>query len=183
MAAATEEASVLREQLEEARGDARTDPLTELPNRRAFVESFGERAAAGASLCLAVCDIDHFKDVNDRFGHAVGDRVLKALGQSAAALRRPARLALRRRGIRDPVRRRARRTGRGDAGGCARAGRGQKVSAAREASPLGSVTFSAGLVAVAPGEGVAEAFARADGLLYAAKTGGRNRIVARPSVR
>ena len=80
--AATEEANELRAKLEEARDNARRDPLTDLPNRRAFEEAYAERALSGATLCLAMCDIDHFKAVNDRFGHAVGDRVLKAIAEA-----------------------------------------------------------------------------------------------------
>ena len=57
---ATREASELRTKLEEARDNARRDPLTELPNRRAFEEAYAAQAAAGAAICVAVCDVDHF---------------------------------------------------------------------------------------------------------------------------
>ncbi len=60
---------------------ARTDPLTRLLNRRGFEEVFDvelERASrAGRSLSLVVGDLDHFKEVNDRLGHHVGDGALK----------------------------------------------------------------------------------------------------------
>jgi diguanylate cyclase (GGDEF)-like protein len=62
---------------------ARTDPLTGLQNRRAFEETMNaevERAKrTQRPLCLLVCDLDHFKLVNDRFGHLAGDAVLKAI--------------------------------------------------------------------------------------------------------
>ena len=64
-----------------------TDPLTGLPNRRAFRS--GDRAPAEhrrereASDCVAVLDIDHFKVVNDSFGHDAGDEVLRGFARVA----------------------------------------------------------------------------------------------------
>lgn len=67
---------------------ALTDPLTGLPNRRAYFEQVGQLIASGAPAALAVIDIDFFKQVNDRFGHAVGDQVLRAFaGAALSALR------------------------------------------------------------------------------------------------
>lgn len=64
---------------------ALTDPLTELPNRRAAEERLQlERARTprdGHGFALALVDLDHFKTVNDRYGHAVGDEVLKAVAR------------------------------------------------------------------------------------------------------
>jgi two-component system cell cycle response regulator len=61
---------------------ATTDPLTQLPNRRYTLDRIGyevDRARrSGKSFCLGILDIDHFKAVNDRFGHASGDIVLGA---------------------------------------------------------------------------------------------------------
>ncbi|NWP00807.1 GGDEF domain-containing protein, partial [Escherichia coli] len=57
---ANREASELRTKLEEARDNARRDPLTGLPNRRAFEEAYAAQASAGARICMAVCDVDHF---------------------------------------------------------------------------------------------------------------------------
>lgn len=61
---------------------ARTDPLTGLPNRRAFDERLADALAHaardGQTLTLAICDLDDFKHINDRFGHPVGDAVLQA---------------------------------------------------------------------------------------------------------
>jgi len=60
---------------------ARTDPLTELPNRRHFNERLSETLSAvhrhSFPLSVTMADLDHFKDVNDDFGHDAGDRVLK----------------------------------------------------------------------------------------------------------
>jgi diguanylate cyclase (GGDEF)-like protein/putative nucleotidyltransferase with HDIG domain len=71
---------------------ARTDPLTGLSNRRAFEETMAaevERAKrTHRPLCLLVCDLDHFKLVNDRFGHPTGDAALVRVGQLLSSSRR-----------------------------------------------------------------------------------------------
>ncbi len=66
---------------------AHQDPLTELSNRRAFVEAATARLAGGEAQILAMIDIDHFKRINDRIGHAGGDNALK---HAADLLRRSA---------------------------------------------------------------------------------------------
>lgn len=58
------------------RTDSRTDPLTGLHNRRALFESHGESPLPIGTV-VAIFDLDHFKKVNDQYGHAVGDEVLK----------------------------------------------------------------------------------------------------------
>ena len=177
LAAATHEAEELRLKLEEARSNARSDPLTNLPNRRAFEENFVQHSDAGKSICLAVCDVDRFKRVNDRFGHSVGDRVLKAIAETllkTCVCHMVARY-----------------------GGeeftvlfvgitldeayatleSARAMVAQKRYRLRESDePLGAVTFSACITQARPDESLGAVFGRADKLLYAAKDGGRNQI-------
>ncbi len=78
----------LRAELEEKNRElarlAATDPLTELPNRRSFDRAL-ERELRGAkrysdAVSLVLLDLDEFKSVNDRFGHGVGDEVLKEIG-------------------------------------------------------------------------------------------------------
>jgi diguanylate cyclase (GGDEF)-like protein len=64
---------------------ALTDPLTGLANRRAWDQELARRltdTASGRQLCLAVLDLDQFKEINDRQGHAAGDRVLQAVSNS-----------------------------------------------------------------------------------------------------
>lgn len=58
--------------------DARIDPLTGLPNRRAFFERLDEQMKAGVPYAILFVDLDHFKSINDNpaYGHDVGDRVL-----------------------------------------------------------------------------------------------------------
>src|SRR5215208_3475368 len=65
---------------------ARTDTLTSMPNRRAFDErlalELGRAARTGEPLSLLMGDIDHFKALNDRFGHAAGDAALASIGRA-----------------------------------------------------------------------------------------------------
>lgn len=75
-----------------------TDPLTGLPNRRAFETRFPQAqglAERQHSVALVMLDIDCFKGINDRYGHGVGDQVLLALAGSLKALIRRADLAAR----------------------------------------------------------------------------------------
>lgn len=72
---------ILNKELEEAHNQSLNDPLTSIPNRRAFDKRLDENIAhalkSGKKLCVAIADIDHFKKVNDTYGHAAGDAVLK----------------------------------------------------------------------------------------------------------
>ncbi len=77
-------ADLLRRERRNAREMALTDPLTGLPNRRhawIFLEAAHAGAARGIPMTVVLFDIDHFKSFNDRFGHAAGDRALRALGR------------------------------------------------------------------------------------------------------
>lgn len=64
---------------------SQTDPLTRLPNRQAYNEkltkAYQNWQENGQSLTVAVLDIDHFKSINDRFGHAAGDKTLQVVGR------------------------------------------------------------------------------------------------------
>lgn len=68
-----EERKAFEERLFEA---GLTDPLTGLSNRRAFIAMLQHHIEEGAGGCLALFDLDHFKAINDQYGHAVGDKVL-----------------------------------------------------------------------------------------------------------
>ena len=75
-----------------------TDPLTGLPNRRAFETRFPQMlglAKRGHPIALVLLDVDHFKMINDRYGHGVGDQALLGLAQSLKDLTRSADLASR----------------------------------------------------------------------------------------
>lgn len=177
LARADEETRALRGKLAEAHQAARSDMLTGLANRRAFDEAFAGRDRAAGPWCLAVVDIDRFKQVNDNNGHAVGDRVLAAIGQLLAE-RFPDDLVARHGGEEFAIL----------IGGVDLATAAGLVDDARAAvavkrfrtrdtdQRLGQITFSAGVTAVQPGENAEKAMTRADRLLYAAKTGGRDQV-------
>lgn len=75
----------IRHELEQQRAMALTDPLTGLGNRRAFdlelAEELRELRRQGRQFAIGFIDLDDFKQVNDRFGHELGDRVLQELAQ------------------------------------------------------------------------------------------------------
>ncbi len=176
LAQATREGDELRAKLAEAQVTARVDMLTGLPNRRAFEEAF---AARRGPACLALCDIDRFKRINDGYGHGVGDRVLSAIADTLrtgcdghlVARHGGEEFAVLLTGV-TPERAAAILEG-------ARADVATKRFRSRETDMLiGRVTVSVGLTAVTAGEPLEEAFARADRFLYAAKSGGRDRLCA-----
>lgn len=179
LASATAEADTLRTRLTEAQGEARRDALTGLPNRLAFEEAFAAAALTPAPVCLAVCDIDHFKGFNDCHGHGVGDRVLSAIGRGLVDACDGQFVA--RHGGEEfavlltdvPLVAAATLLDR------AREGLGERRFRDRETGAvLGRITLSAGVIAVRPEEPLAAALERADRLLYAAKADGRDRVCA-----
>jgi diguanylate cyclase (GGDEF)-like protein len=80
-----QQTSVYKKKLAEQAIQSRTDPLTRLPNRQAYNErletAYTRFKSNGHSLAVAVVDIDHFKSINDRFGHAAGDKTLQVVSK------------------------------------------------------------------------------------------------------
>lgn len=154
---------------ERTRRLALTDPLTSLPNRRAWdfaLQRETARATRGdGNLCVVLLDLDHFKQVNDEQGHDAGDRLLDETGSAwSAQLRRSDVLA---------------RLG-GDEFAlilpdCTTETATEIVERLRAATP-GGHTCSAG-IACSDGDTGRELVKRADEALYQAKRGGRNRAV------
>jgi len=174
----------LKTNLATAEEQGMSDPLTGLKNRRSFdILLASQVAAARASaqpLSLIIADIDHFKAINDRYGHPTGDEVLKWFGRVLSGNVKG----------RDTV---------------ARYG-GEEFAVILPATPLESaskvagqikaqletqfwqkpdapntmlrVTASFGVAQLAAGEGTSGLISRADGRLYAAKSAGRNRVAA-----
>lgn len=153
-----------------------TDPLTGLLNRRAIERQFEQLRTEGFTT-LAVIDLDHFKAINDRNGHGVGDEVLRA---TASALQTSPTVRAYRLGGEEFV-----LLLRGaDANNQAELRR-QAIPAivAHTISGLGQpVTASMGVTDLADDEGFASVYERADKLLYEAKSAGRNRTRTRVKV-
>jgi diguanylate cyclase len=177
LAQATRETDTLRVKLAEARDTARRDTLTGLPNRLAFDEAFGGRIEADGPYALAICDIDHFKRLNDRHGHAVGDRVLHALAQTLDT-ECAGHLVVRYGGEEFAILIRGldldSATALVDRARAAVSGR--RFRNRETESGIGHVSFSAGVTMVGPAEDKATAFDRADRLLYRAKADGRDQV-------
>lgn len=75
--------------------ESHTDTLTALQNRRYLLARLPELLVSRGPIGLLQIDIDHFKEINDRHGHAVGDAVLREIGQMLAAARRDSDVAVR----------------------------------------------------------------------------------------
>ncbi len=160
---------------------SRRDPLTGLPNRRAFEEDLAREVAraarGGGPLAVVMLDVDRFKVVNDGYGHAVGDVVLRAVAARAQGAVRAgdvvARLGGEELGVLLP----------GADLSCA-AEVAERIRAALAALPVDagghalSVTASLGCATFAPGEAPEALVARADARLYDAKRDGRNLVRA-----
>ena len=156
---------------------ATTDPLTGLLNRRAFFEQASEacaRAAARGALSAVVFDIDHFKRINDIYGHDMGDRAICAVAAEAAVESaivgrlggEEFAILLDGRGLEQAI----------EAGERLR----WKMAVLRFKTGKGPMTLtcSFGIGAWERGDNIDLLLKRADVALYAAKTGGRNRVVA-----
>jgi diguanylate cyclase len=157
--------------------EARTDSMTELPNRRAVDDELGRRMAAyrrqGTPLGVLLIDVDRFKLVNDTFGHHIGDQVLKAVADCLRQAVRDCDYLARYGGEEFAVL---------VAGGTREEfmNAGERVRQFVERQPIRcdglalQTTISCGVAEATGGEDIASLLRRADEALYASKTGGRN---------
>jgi diguanylate cyclase len=172
------EAEKNRTTLEAHRQKALHDPLTELPNR----EAYNERASAevqrwqryGRPLTIAIFDIDHFKRINDTYGHQAGDRVIKVIGRSIAKRLREVDFFCRYGG--EEFVALMPETDSATALSVLEKVRDAIANAAfnYKDQPM-SITLSVGLTEFKTNDSLESAFERADQALYTAKSGGRNR--------
>lgn len=173
------EAKGFRDHLEEQRQKALLDPLTGLPNRAAWTERLDLELARlqryGGDLLLAVLDIDHFKRINDDYGHLAGDKVLKIIaGELFKRLRKTDFIA--RFGGEEFVLLipstpmdgglKLLDTLRSAIENCPFHFKGERVT----------ITLSGGISSFSSAERSEQVFERADQALYRAKRAGRNRI-------
>jgi diguanylate cyclase len=184
LAAAASEARTLAAQLGEAERAAVTDALTGVLNRRgtfaALADAQAAARAAGADLAVAMVDIDHFKRFNDRFGHPLGDEVLRFVASRLADCVAPLGGIVGRLGGEEFI---ALLPGHDAVGGAAIIDKvraqlaGQILRNAADGSSMGRVSFSAGVAADRAEEDCDMLVARADRALYTAKRMGRDRVV------
>ncbi|WP_340589329.1 diguanylate cyclase [Erythrobacter alti] len=162
---------------DEAQELANTDPLTDLPNRRCTfgrLDAMVETArGSGSALTAIMFDIDHFKAVNDTFGHQTGDEVIVQVADLARKQARQSDLVGRIGGeefvwLLPGIDSRAARM---------LAERLRKsVEGGNEGSSLPRITISVGLAHFERGDSGADLLARADAALYEAKQSGRNQV-------
>lgn len=182
MANKSREMEDIRRELDEYKRIANTDSLTRLYNRRAFDEklaSIFDSQFGRATTSLVIGDIDHFKNINDTFGHPVGDKILATVANV----------------IRSNVRKDVfvARTG-GEEFAIILEGASQeeasavseRIRRALESTPFknsktgvnyGPVTLSLGLCLAAEAESPQELYQKADVALYCAKSNGRNKVM------
>ncbi|BAO30740.1 sensor domain-containing diguanylate cyclase [Sulfuritalea hydrogenivorans] len=175
------EITLARQELEQI---ALHDTLTGLANRRKFQDRYElerlRQARLGLPLTLILVDVDHFKQVNDVWGHIVGDICLKAVANLLASHLRPIDLVARFGGEEFLVLLSDANAAEGAmvAEKLRRALEGKSIDTGLEAQPSLQITASFGVTTLLPSENIAleAVIERADGAVYAAKRGGRNRV-------
>jgi diguanylate cyclase (GGDEF)-like protein len=153
------------------------DPLTGLANHRLFHQRLGEEVAMARRyerpLCVAILDLDHFKQINDLHGHLVGDQALALVAERLAGAVREGELLARVGGeefgwILPEA---------DEDGAQAAAERARAAVGGAELEPVGRVTVSAGVACLGDGTDASTLYDRADQALLMAKRQGRDRTV------
>jgi diguanylate cyclase len=173
----------LRAELDKVRREAVKDPLTGLANRRAFderlAESLDEALQELKSVCLMMIDIDHFKEINDKHGHQIGDKILQFV---ASVLKRNFKgkdMVARFGGdefaviLENAPRAGAMRVGEA----IRRQVEESHLKRTDTGEPLGTVTVSVGYDCIRRDDTPTRVLDRADKALYEAKQQGRNKVM------
>ncbi|WP_353215980.1 GGDEF domain-containing protein [Sandarakinorhabdus sp.] len=181
---AATESRALADRLSQAERAAVTDVLTGVMNRRglfaAIEKAQAESVATGVPMSLAVVDIDHFKRFNDRFGHAMGDDVLRFVARHLAEKLEAEGGAAGRLGGEEFV---GLMPGVGAQAAAGRIDRiradlaSQMLRSAVDGSSMGRISFSAGVAEHRGDQSADQLIERADSALYTAKRLGRDRVV------
>ena len=187
--ASQSEIVVLRNELMRVREEAQIDGLTGLLNRRAFDDTINavlpDVRDSGVGPCLVMMDIDHFKMLNDSYGHVFGDRVIRTIGELLKATVKGQDVVARYGGEEfalllpeTPL-----------AGAKVVAERlreavaQSRIRRLNSEETVGCITISAGIANYHAGEAVATFVDRADAALYASKAQGRNRVTVAPEAK
>ena len=172
------EVEELRDELNRVREEVLIDALTGLVNRRGFDERIHHFVSSGAGICLVLIDIDHFKRINDTYGHVFGDSVLRAIagtlknsvkgrdvvaryGGEEFAVLLPETGIEAGRIVAEQLRDRVARS---------------RIRRTKVEEVIDTITVSAGVAEHRKGETILEFVERADVSLYASKSGGRNKV-------
>lgn len=176
----SEQLRSMKEELLETQSQMQRDPLTEVLNRGAFDSTFSQTVdianASAMELVLFMLDLDHFKQVNDQFGHQAGDTVLREVGkQLIRCFPRKDDMVFRYGGEEFAIL--CRNTGKADA-----LMLGERMRKQIESLTIAlpdvqhQQTVSIGCAVLQPDEAADALLRRADEALYAAKRNGRNRV-------
>lgn len=176
---------VIQKEIEESKSEMLIDFMTGVLNRKGFSETLQRLVIHSTQLCLLMIDIDHFKSVNDKYGHVVGDEVLKFIakkiqnavkgtdviarygGEEFAAIL-PETPLMGATKVAEHVRTSFKQL---------------KLKIKSKKEDLGEITVSIGAAQYRPGESLKEFIDRADQALYFAKDSGRNRVATETDVR
>lgn len=172
----------IRKELDEYKKIANTDSLTRLHNRRAFDDRLAaifDSQFGRSTTALVICDIDHFKKVNDTFGHPVGDKILATVANVIKSNIRKDVFVARTGGEEFAII--LENTSVEEATAMS-----ERVRRSLETTPFknsktgvnyGPVTLSLGLCIAAEGENPQDLYQKSDVALYCAKSAGRNRTM------
>jgi diguanylate cyclase len=181
--ASSQQVSELRDKLADVRKESLTDQLTCIANRKAFDEAARSAMAAVADedeeVALLLCDIDHFKNFNDTWGHQTGDQVLRLVaaclsenvkGRDTAARYGGEEFAVLLRGTSLEAATRV-------ANQIRTTVEHKKLVKKSTGDVLGTITISIGVAEIGRGEAIDVVLRRADACLYGAKHNGRNLVI------
>ncbi len=178
-----EEIAALRDRLERVTEEALTDPLTGLANRKGLSNAIEAALMSEGMLkscpCVLMIDIDHFKKINDTYGHLLGDKVIKVVGETLKRQIKGKDTAARYGGeefcvllpeteLRDAIK---------VADNIRATIENIKIKRVNDQQEIGKVTISIGVAQYQLKEPIPDLIERADSALYQSKNEGRNRVM------